>query len=580
MRKSILILSIIGAMSASAQDSVFNRNITVEREFQPIIQAAGKINRKPEVAEPQIEATPVTYSDYSSSVAPDYNVSTSLLSQPYRFTKSEERNGELTVGVGHTSTLLDFTYHKQDKRNTLTLKAEHEACWGRKAVEQSNLSLDFQHRFSSATMYFDVNGGNLFYTRYGHYFDPESKEGVEKKFSELTGPYDRETAWMGGANIGIRSNKGSNIEYDVRTGYHAFHMAAWATEHQINTRARVAWTSDVHKAGINLDLLNLLYALHTELPEGKINRPRHSLFIEPFYEYNGSRIHLHAGVNMDLAFNKGQQFSGSKDIAFAPSPKIRMEALLVPKWLALYVNAEGRFARGSMQAYNRILRYIDMMPVLYSQHVGEYIPVNGEIGFNIRPQKNLLLQIHAGYEYRTNTKISYAILAEDGIGVDRGMLNFLYANRHAIRVGGELSYHYRDIIDVRVWGDYRFGKQATEEGYFENKFAGKDYFAPVAGHLYDFAPFELGARVEGHIDRNWSIYTDLEASGSRTTLTSAGEYTLRPIVEWNIGAAYDWQEKNLKFFVSLHNLLCRYNDLYYGYRSEGMNFLLGATWKF
>ena len=51
-------------LAAQAQnDSVLNRSVTVERDFQPVIQAAGKVATKPAVVETKIEPAPIEYSD-------------------------------------------------------------------------------------------------------------------------------------------------------------------------------------------------------------------------------------------------------------------------------------------------------------------------------------------------------------------------------------------------------------------------------------------------------------------------------------------------------------------------------------
>ena len=42
--------------------SALNRSVTVERDFQPVIQAAGKVSTKPAVVETTIEPAPVEYS--------------------------------------------------------------------------------------------------------------------------------------------------------------------------------------------------------------------------------------------------------------------------------------------------------------------------------------------------------------------------------------------------------------------------------------------------------------------------------------------------------------------------------------
>ena len=53
MRNNFIAIScwlMAGSLSAFAQsDSALNRSVTVERDFQPIIQAAGKVSTKPAV---------------------------------------------------------------------------------------------------------------------------------------------------------------------------------------------------------------------------------------------------------------------------------------------------------------------------------------------------------------------------------------------------------------------------------------------------------------------------------------------------------------------------------------------------
>ena len=39
-------------------------------------------------------------------------------------------------------------------------------------------------------------------------------------------------------------------------------------------------------------------------------------------------------------------------------------------------------------------------------------------------------------------------------------------------------------------------------------------------------------------------------------------------------------EPNLTLFLQLNNFIHRKNDIYYGYNSEGINFLVGATFRF
>ena len=45
--------------SLQAQDTIMNRSVSVEREYRPVIQDAGKINSMPRVLELNVQKTPV-----------------------------------------------------------------------------------------------------------------------------------------------------------------------------------------------------------------------------------------------------------------------------------------------------------------------------------------------------------------------------------------------------------------------------------------------------------------------------------------------------------------------------------------
>ena len=49
-------------LTIAAQDTILNRNVTVERDFQPIISSAGIVNVKPVIVQQDIEPAEVTRS--------------------------------------------------------------------------------------------------------------------------------------------------------------------------------------------------------------------------------------------------------------------------------------------------------------------------------------------------------------------------------------------------------------------------------------------------------------------------------------------------------------------------------------
>ena len=80
----ITMVLIIGTTAFAQSDSALNRSVTVERDFQPVIQAAGKISTRPAVVETTIEPAPVEYSTYTADVTPEAAIQP-MLSQPTRY---------------------------------------------------------------------------------------------------------------------------------------------------------------------------------------------------------------------------------------------------------------------------------------------------------------------------------------------------------------------------------------------------------------------------------------------------------------------------------------------------------------
>ena len=181
--------------------------------------------------------------------------------------------------------------------------------------------------------------------------------------------------------------------------------------------------------------------------------------------------------------------------------------------------------------------------------------------------------LHADVWIATASSAVYAPLS---LPVGQGDFRHQHTNYQRGKVGGQVNYHYRDIVRVNLHGDYYIWRGTI----------------PV----YDRPNWELGLRVDGRIDRNWSLYSDNHFEGYRLALATDGTHWLKPIVEMNVGLQYEMligktdkssshtlrpeSQPNLVFFAQINNWLHRKNEYLYGYRSQGINFLVGATYRF
>ena len=614
-RLKIFVMTIALMTSASLfaqSDSALNRSVTVERDFQPIIQAAGKVSTKPAVVETNIEPTPIEYSHYTASVQPTATFNP-LLSQPTRFEPTAPYKGYVRGAVGHPNTLFGFGYHLDDGKNSiLDVHAGHHAEWGTATLSKSKLGLNFKHTFSTCDLYFGVEGGNIYYNKYGHWYDYTTFyttnrdfggwEKNEVAYAKKVPAIDRDltSLWTAEAFVGVRSNPKQDIQYKVQTGYMLFSKPGAVSEHQIRTHGSVDWSSEAHHVGANIYVQNNFRQLRNALAEAipdSLYHNIHNFRIEPYYVYEGKRVRVHVGVNLDLNLGHGQnELSGVENLSFAPSPHINLEAQIAKQWLTIYADIEGSHGFGTLQDYMEENRYRLIHQGIIEPHAASYTPVDAELGLHIRPYRDLLFEIHGGYAYMIHQDVwvanaDSASIAIGGVNkkmVGAGDFTYFHTNYQRGKVGGQINYHLRDLLRINVNGDYYFWSGDTT--------------------VYDRPNWELAVRIDGRIDKHWSVYSDNKFVGGRKALVYNGatdtytEHMLRPILDCNLGVEYNmWvgskgerlkvkgekdqilrpePKPNLTLFLQLNNWLHHKNELFYGYRSQGINFLLGATYRF
>lgn len=591
-----LALLLSGTLFAQ-QDSALHRSVTVERDFQPVIQAAGKIATKPAVVETKIESSQVHYSDFTAEVTPQATFNP-LLSQPTRFEPGRKYNGYIRGALGHPNTLLDFGYHLDDTKNSiLDVYAHHRAEWGLAALSKTKVGLNFTHTYSKCDLYFGLSGGNIFYHKYGHFYDYSQTFGMWAKNDEAypkpytIGDNDKTSLWTAEVYLGVKANAKQDVQYQVQTGYMLFAKAGAVSEHQLRTKGSFDWHSAEHHVGAQLYVQNNFLQLNDALgiPNSLYQKSRHNFRIEPYYAYEGTRLRVHVGVNFDLNIGKGHQIlSKTENVSFAPSPHINLEAQIAKQWLTIYADIKGSLGFGSLQSYMEENRY-SMIHAGIIRPCAPYTPVDAELGFHIRPHRDVLIEIHGGYAYMMYEDFWIATANSTTVfePLNKPLMAGDFIHDHADnyqrgKIGGQLNYHYQDLVRVNLHGDYYIWKGDTT--------------------VYDRPNWELGLRIDGRINKNWSLYSDNHFAGKRLALATDGEHWLAPTIDLNLGLQYDmWVGKvknestkgktnnnalrpepqpNLTLFFQLNNWLHRKNEIYYGYRSQGINFLLGATYRF
>ena len=593
---------------AAQEDTILNRNVTVERDFQPIINSAGIVSVKPVIVQQDIEPVEVTYSSYSQALSPAFNINP-LGCSLTTWEQPKPLHGYVSGGLGHTNTAFDFGYRMTDKKSKIAFDAfaHHRAAWGRYTVERANFGLDVTKSFTSAALYFGADAENQFYTFSGRYVDSLGAIHIAKP-SELK-PEDKLALWTINTHIGVRSIGRGGVQYQFQTGYSAFLHGQNVKEHQIRTLARLEWNSQPHRAGVNIRVSDFFLKVNDNSIADSLYNSRHAIRIEPYYAYDRNRFHAYVGVNLDMNFGHGQLLSGNQNIAFAPSPNVHLEYDITRDWLAIYGEASGSYGEGSMQAYANRYPYRQYQDEVVSHHADAYIPVQAQLGLKIRPQANLLIDLHGRYELKLNQFTScnpYYWEVQQFRGKNNVYGDYVFSNLHRWKIGAEITYHYQDIIRVFLAGAFYTGGMDSIEVPDASKGVAEDetsFFAAVKDsngkfRMFDRPRWDLRLNIDARINRHWSVYSHNYFTGKRLALmydeylvptavssTDNGvrrKYsvgTFIPTIDIDLGCKYEYN-KWLSVFLELNNIIYRHNVFYYGYTNPGINFLLGASYKF
>ena len=137
-------------------------------------------------------------------------------------------------------------------------------------------------------------------------------------------PADKTSLWTIEAFLGVKANAKQDFQYRVQTGYKLYSKPGAVSEHQLRTHADFDWHREAHHVGMIAYVQNnflQLGSLANDITPSQYNS-RHNFRFEPYYAYDGKRVQLHVGVNLDMNIGRGKNgLSGTENLSFAPSPR-------------------------------------------------------------------------------------------------------------------------------------------------------------------------------------------------------------------------------------------------------------------
>lgn len=586
MKTSKYILSVLLAMSVGVNAQTVDQNVTVEREYKPIIQDAGKIISVPEVIEPNVEKTAAKYTEFNFPLPVGQNIQTLSAAELEHQRRKNPNDAFVRIGLGsNLNNLLDFALpllKKTDMR--LDFKLNHLATFSKEAHSTTRAALEFNNNYRNSEFYAGVGLGHEYFKYYGEQFD---MTGAPKDLTSLkTGIYeelnfvrvnrtaqlfsldnivngaDNDVFWRFNAFAGMRSVPATeDIRYKAEVQYRLFDSRNGLTENIIHSKASFNTPNDRNRLGIDVEMQNMMYK--TDIANTVMNVwDAYTVFsMNPYYSIERERWDIRLGVKSSFSFVHGRPFN--------PSPDVSFEWKAVPEWLAFYAGAGGSYKVNTLDGMfteNRFL-FSDL------RVQDTYTPVSAYFGVKIKPVYNLLFDAYVNYQYIDNQYFfinkdyAYSLLSSALLGspndsiIYTNKFNVVYSAATLVKVGLRANYNLRNLVNIQLKGAYN-GWDVEDIAMAWNK-----------------PKFEADMTADWRVTRNLNVTSNVFFESERFAKLGEQSMRMRPKLDINLGASYSYLNW-FTLFGKVNNLTNNRYQEFYGYEVQGMNVLVGASFSF
>lgn len=596
--KTLCVVALLGtAATVNAQEDTskkqnLDREMTLEREYDPSVQDASKVNTLPVIKEPTVKKMPIDYAGFTVPADPEKEISLLPSGNIMTDILYNKRRGYFNFGAGTYLNLNgDLGYHiLSTDKDQLNIWFSHRSTNGKvkylqydekvKAKLNDNLGgLNFKHTFQRAILDMNLKYGYSAFNYYGlptNSFLSSTTEEQLKKADRKTNQVDQTIQ----AKIGVGSVDGSSLGYYIGVDYTNFsHKYGLGIDHDGPTEHTVKLNFDFNapfngnqKIGLagRVEYFNYSLPDDKKIAPGAITPGRFytydfdnytSAVLNPYYKIEGDNWNVKLGAKVmivaGLDDDSGKTFSASPDIA---------ADVEVAEKTVLYVAAGGDLHSNSMYDISQINRYADPSESVNPSR--EWLDAKLGIKSGVAP--GFWFDIFGGYKITSNDYFfnTYNNFYENDFGNVCTIRDGIDTKQ--LYVGANLKYSYQQLFDIQLKGVYNNW----------NMEYGKDYIP--GGKLDDpigKPVMELNAGVTVRPIRNLSASLDYYLATGRKAEVYGITQDMDNINELNLTGAYNIND-TFGLYLKLNNVLFQKYELYYGYPLQKFSAMIGVNINF
>lgn len=557
------------------KDKNLNREMTLEREYDPSVQDASKINSLPEIKEPQVRKTPIDYANFTLPVEPEKEIG--ILSSGKIMTDMpyNKRRGYFNFGGGNYLNLNgDLGYHiLSTEKDLLNVAFSHRSTNGKiklltpenvesvknKAKLNDNIgTISFKHEFEKAAFKLGAQYGYAAFNYYGYYPGITSENSIDKNQANQQISF----------NTGVESKNLAAFNYlldlNFRNFSHKYGMSPdidGVKENNFGTKLDLnAGFGGDKKIGLGVLFDYLSYSLPTqnkELFKGFNNHAE--ITLNPYFGMTGDNWNLKLGANALFV-------TGDESKVFA-SPNIIAD-IEVADATVLYGKFLGRINSNSLYDVSLENRYVNPETAIMTSRTW----LDGTIGIKSGVAPGFWFDIFAGYEITDNNHFFLPYYA--GTGKWGNVSDVIYLDSKVLHVGASLKYSYQQLLDITLKGVYN-SWDVSAAGDQSNSLMKEGFKA------YNKPDLEIEAGLSVKPMDKLTVALNYYLGKGRYTLNSTYTENVKMdnINELGLQGSYTFND-TFGAYLKFNNVLCQKYDLFPGYTAQGFNAMIGVNINF
>lgn len=588
--KTLCVVALLGTATAvSAQtentekEKNLNREMTLEREYDPTVQDANKVNTLPVVKEPTVKKAAIDYASFTIPAEPDKEIGLLPSGNIMTDMQYNKRRGYFNFGAGTYLNLNgDLGYHiLSTEKDKLNIFYSHRSTNGKvkyidsdekiKAKLNDNLGgINFKHEFEKMALNLGAKYGYTGFNYYGLPLTDLSSSIYQPGESDRTTNQVNQTIQIA---AGVESKEGASTGYLLDIGYTNFShkyglgkLAGGPTEQTFDVKFDLnAAFGGNQRIGLAGNVVYFNYSLPKEVEDPNGGAWYASTFenhaeatLSPYYKLEGETWNVKLGVNA--------MFITGENKKIMASPNISADIEVADKTV-LYAIATGKMYSNSMYEVSQINRYIDP-----TREIAPSLNwLDATLGLKSGIAAGFWFDVFAGYKI---TKDNYFFVPSRGYNKG-GFGNFSEAfdaiDTKQLFVGANLKYSYQQLFDISLKGVYNNWKAEYGSGWEPGNSETKAYGMPE---------MEITAGITLHPVKNVTAALDYYlATGRETKLFGYQDIKMKNINELNLTGSYAFND-TFGVYVKLNNLLFQKYEVIYGYPLQSFSAMVGVNINF